>query len=482
VYVVGGRSDANTPLNTIEKCEQLAGGPLNCVGKIDDVTPIGTMTVPRVNAAAFYEQNGPNPRVHIIGGEGQKSAECYTLATNMCGQSGSMMTERAFFTMTLSPMHGNKYLIVGGIDASGNPQKTTEIYDPGTKSFKQDLDLTTPRARHDTVILTDKWPLVIGGALGNTGTAETLHCASNDECAFKPNTYCSAIGTCAPFKQNGARCDVAKDCWDGECAVSPCESGNCVDGYCCNSACSGICEACDSTAPGAMLGTCVPIAGDPRPGHGECVAGDGDSLNCAGKCNGFDAMICVYPVGKPCGKACVAGDPQSSSQSLSCSDQGICDVVAFESSCNNFTCADKHTCNTSCSKKDDCITGYDCNTVTATCVEAQVQCGTQTNPDGTAEDAVVSAKDPSVVVVACGPYHCDAAKSECLTICATAYDCANGYTCDANKTCVPKDFDDTAGTAASCSASPANESSRFGWFAALTIAGIVVARRNRARA
>ena len=85
----------------------------------------------------------------------------------------------------------------------------------------------------------------------------------------------------------GAACDAA----------SPCTTGVCVDGVCCESACDGVCEACDAA------GKCVPVTGAPK--HGKC---DGEASGpCAGSCDGTQRDACAYPEVE-CGAAsCAAG-------------------------------------------------------------------------------------------------------------------------------------------------------------------------------
>ena|GEM_PF-3032678 len=72
---------------------------------------------------------------------------------------------------------------------------------------------------------------------------------------------CSAPGVCAPENRpNGDACS------DG----ATCASGHCVDGVCCESACDGVCEACDVAE---QTGLCVAYAAGTDPAN-EC-SGDG---------------------------------------------------------------------------------------------------------------------------------------------------------------------------------------------------------------
>lgn len=67
-------------------------------------------------------------------------------------------------------------------------------------------------------------------------------CASNGDCAS--TAYC-AVSACVPKKPLGQACASSAECG----------SGNCADGVCCNSACSGVCQACNLSG---KVGTCSP--------------------------------------------------------------------------------------------------------------------------------------------------------------------------------------------------------------------------------
>jgi hypothetical protein len=142
------------------------------------------------------------------------------------------------------------------------------------------------------------------------------------------------------------------------------------------------------------------------------------------------------------------------------------------------------SCNKTCDDMDgtnDCITGYRCNAETNSCVEAHSQCGTMPVGDAGIQEVVESVTEPPVVIAECGGFRCNPMTVQCLTTCGTAYDCAAGFTCDTNHVCVPEtgQFDPET---VSCSISPSRESLRWGWFAALALAGALATRRNRARA
>ncbi|TKC97043.1 hypothetical protein E8A74_44885 [Polyangium fumosum] len=113
-------------------------------------------------------------------------------------------------------------------------------------------------------------------------------CAADADCAA--GNYCNASGMCAPKVANGASC----------AAANACQSGFCADGVCCNTACNGLCLACDGAG---TAGTCTPVAaGTPDPA---CGAGEACS----------DATTCLKIAGTPCGlpdecisNVCTAGE------------------------------------------------------------------------------------------------------------------------------------------------------------------------------
>lgn len=106
-----------------------------------------------------------------------------------------------------------------------------------------------------------------------------------------PGSSSGTSGTSADGGLGGITCS----------AISPCTTGTCVDGFCCESACTGVCEACN--VPG-QEGRCVGVSGKPR--HGACD-GDADGA-CAGSCDGADRAACKYPT-VACGAAgsCAGG-------------------------------------------------------------------------------------------------------------------------------------------------------------------------------
>jgi hypothetical protein len=110
----------------------------------------------------------------------------------------------------------------------------------------------------------------------------------NDSCI--PNAQC--CGGCSgntPVCENGT-C-VARRNGEGCNANNECASGFCRDGFCCNSACTGQCESCASSAD---RGICVPVTTPRTPCAGSGI--------CGGRCDGITRTSCVYPgTGTSCG-------------------------------------------------------------------------------------------------------------------------------------------------------------------------------------
>lgn len=464
VVVVGGKSSTSgASSNTIDYCDTTGEAP-NCA-----LLPV-TLVHGRANHKAIRDI-GPNgvPRIYFIGGESggtpTANVELFDANNKVFIAAPAALNQARFafdaISVTLSPLLGlgNKIVVSGGYGEDQAALQSVEILDTfgnlNNKLWQTGPNMLTPRARHTMASLSDGRILAIGGVKDGKGSSEVMQCNKNDDCPMD-----------RPF---------------------------CADGFCCDTACDGVCEACNSNAPGHTVGTCFPIAGEPREGHGTCKSDDPLNAKCVGQCGGFERTECVYPEGKPCGTECaeVMGTPQSSTKSLTCSDTGICDVPGFETSCGNLTCADdKLTCNVKCTPMGGCIKGYECNVTSGSCVEAQAQCGTRPDPKEDIEREVLeSVADPTMVVEECGNFRCR--NSACLKVCDTAYDCISNpnakpdpiiYVCNDSRQCVPLESETTDGESSGCSTSPANESSRFGWLAVLAMAGAAAVRRQRARA
>lgn len=159
---------------------------------------------------------------------------------------------------------------------------------------------------------------------------------------------CDNSGTCK--SKRGQACDTtpSKSCVDGS---------KCTDGYCCESDCKGQCMACDVKD---HQGTCYPVpSGRPHGGRTQCTS-DSSAPECGGSCNGKSDGTCEYKGGE-CGKAsCVSGGSNNKLQPAGTCNAGTCNKKP-EVTCEKSLVCSANACKMSCSKKEDCVSGYDCN-------------------------------------------------------------------------------------------------------------------------
>lgn len=203
-------------------------------------------------------------------------------------------------------------------------------------------------------------------------------------------------GSCV---EGGATSGVTSgDTSGGACAddCGPC--GSCVAGSCApvgaGEACAVECDqlvfglsddqtrtSCLAYASGQGSGTCDG-AGACVPGEGGCAAAGAEIASCDLTCTRADhncvagtpvaavsvASLCSPPgPSEGCKPSCVdtMGEPSQLSP-LACDAAGKC-VPGDQASCGGFTCADKQSCRTTCSKQNDCVQGYMCVMMTMVC-------------------------------------------------------------------------------------------------------------------
>jgi len=159
-------------------------------------------------------------------------------------------------------------------------------------------------------------------------------------------------------------------------ASSECTNGNCVDGICCETACTGVCEACNLAG---QLGICAAVAMGQDPAM-ECmprpiedvdggVVDGGAVLNlpdgglnvmetpCAPKCDGQRA--CGFPDSTvSCGDTFCNSDVELGR--AVCDGEGHCGVTL--EACVNYTCGPS-ACKTSCAQASDCQATDFCNSL-----------------------------------------------------------------------------------------------------------------------
>ncbi len=432
-----------------------------------------------VVAGGFAAQGDMAPPISAV--------DVFDPATNAWQSAMPMNQQRAFFAAT--HFAGTSTVVaMGGITPGVNGDKSTntvEIFYPAANEWKPFPSMLHARSHFGAALLPNGNILAAGGVLAAAGTlppAELLACTKDDDC--EDGTYCAVNQTCKPRKADGQSCDAdaVKDCKVDGCRF--CESGFCTDGVCCNKPCKGQCETCDGSVVGAPIGECAPVFGPPVGNIFEKREPCTDHEVCGGACNGVNTEACTYPSGNACETTCTAASNKF--ESLGCDGSGACKTVIFSQQCSPFLCDEKSKqCTTGCTPAMNGMlqTGCDndtsvCNT-DGQCVPAPTSCIDQNNmklTDGTSKP--------------CGNFRCVGVA--CLNVCNTAYDCflppsatpEQTVVCDDSRQCILVDKMDPGGDdgSADCSISPSHESSRFGWLAALAIAGAVAARRNRARA
>jgi len=209
-------------------------------------------------------------------------------------------------------------------------------------------------------------------------------CTTNTDCAT--GSYCKA-GACVPIEGLGTSCTTSSTCTSGfctdgvccavascgagkscsagttkgicqslngtACAVSTdCASGACVDGVCCDSKCDGSCEACNQVG---SVGKCIPIVGQPLPGHAAC-SGTLTDPKCGLRCNGVETKSCVNAsTTTACGTPSCSGGVEKGVST--CDGGGACKPAS--KTCGSYDCGPT-ACLASCTTNDDCATGNFC--------------------------------------------------------------------------------------------------------------------------
>ncbi len=281
----------------------------------------------------------------------------------------------------------------------------------------------------------------------------TNPCATRDDC--QPGFRCLPNGVCAPKDDNGRPCSSGDDC----------KSGFCVDAVCCDSGCTRQCEACGESG---SVGTCTPVAGQPRGARAPCA---GVAPPCGGACDGATTDRCAYPAGgTPCGEAVCEGD--SLRLAPACDGAGVCAAAGTPSACAPYGC-DPATveCRSSCTGDADCSAGAVC-TPDERCTLGERRC---------ADDVTV--EEPNGATEACAPYVCRG--GACTRECDDSTECASGHVCDPQDAkCVAADLDaDAAATdEGGCGCSVPGRAPPGGWaLVALALMGTIAGLRMRRR-
>lgn len=208
---------------------------------------------------------------------------------------------------------------------------------------------------------------------GNEVRADT--CDGNGNCVDQGSGRCTAgylctSGACAQSCVQTGQCADGYECIGGGCIKRPngaacdgpvqCASGHCADGVCCDGACQGQCESC---AEPDSLGSCAPVAGEPRGEREACAPGEAP---CQATCNGVDPQACALPgaeVSCGFGRVCDGAGACIQPGAL-CSPDGLSSVdpAGQETSCAPYRCdPSTGTCATSCTSAAQCVDSAFCD-------------------------------------------------------------------------------------------------------------------------
>src|SRR5438477_1787504 len=87
--------------------------------------------------------------------------------------TGSMSVAR--FLHVATPLNDGKILVTGGVDTSGNPTASAELYDPTTGTWTATASMTSRRRAHTATLLPDGKVLVTGGQNTNATSSAELY-------------------------------------------------------------------------------------------------------------------------------------------------------------------------------------------------------------------------------------------------------------------------------------------------------------------
>lgn len=196
----------------------------------------------------------------IVGGNDPQDECADETGTNACGQNGSCDGSGACQLVAINTSCGVMTGCMNGVESGGD-------FCDGTGTCMQ-----------GNTTACDPYVCEATGALC------LVTCAGSTDCL---STHFCAGNTCVMDKSNGQACLAAHEC----------QSGFCVDGFCCNTACSGLCQACAAALTPSQNGVCANIDAGLDPAN-ECA----NPSDCVlGNCNGTG--MCANqnaPNGTPC--------------------------------------------------------------------------------------------------------------------------------------------------------------------------------------
>ena len=273
-------------------------------------------------------------------------------------------------------------------------------------------------------------------------------CTTSSDC--DPSAYCDS-GTCAARLLQSQPCSVADSCAGSGAA--------CVDGVCCESACTGLCQACDVAG---SVGLCVPILGGTP--HGTRAACEGAGTACGGACNGMNTMECTYPGPTiSCGTTCAGGEQTNSA----CDGTGKC-APGMPVNCNAYACDGQTKCRSTCASATDCAEGYTCTG--AACLPVTSTGDTCAADGHTVVDGEGHETD-------CAPYVCSG--GQCASTCLSASDCVTPSVCDDMSQCVALSSSTGSSASACACATGARGRAGTGCRGVLALVALAAARRRR---
>jgi hypothetical protein len=193
---------------------------------------------------------------------------------------------------------------------------------------------------------------------GSVGSCSFIPASTDPDDDCGGSDACNGAGACG--KGVGAGCAVANEC----------ASGFCVDTKCCDSACSGLCEACNKGRTDGTEGICSPVKPETDPDD-ECAG----TLECDGNraCKSARGESCSVD-GDCAGGFCVDGVCCQSACNLLCQSCLGADTGSPDGDCKNVTtgtdpaneCAGADVCKSAacvavdgdpCTVNNDCLNG-----------------------------------------------------------------------------------------------------------------------------
>jgi uncharacterized protein (TIGR03382 family) len=221
---------------------------------------------PRLFVTATTLKDG---RVLIVGG-GRPSADLYDPNTKAVERI-TLLENRLGHTAVL--LASGKVMIAGGYTdlmgvGSAAVTNSAEIFDPATKAVTKAPPMPTPRGNATATLMKNGTVMVAGGRVELTPLNyvdfydETTNAWKSGSPMVLPHALHTAttIGNGDVVITGSASSEVftpiptAKACT----LAADCASGFCVDGVCCETACTGACERCDTSA---ARGKCTPVSG-----------------------------------------------------------------------------------------------------------------------------------------------------------------------------------------------------------------------------